>query len=268
MYVDNDKENFEFYNQHLTEEQYIEQWRKSLLHLHKTAHSVLLPTYCEHTDGGLNLQGYAIYPYRSAWVLIDSGVYIPKHTDPSDSYKYLSPVEDELPSDEKEWQSHWWLTEDDLDSLASDIGLQLTFDKGAILSSPLECRRDNDSIDVYADRTRFNIDLSTFENSEEVRQYCIDQIKRYVHGDRSVITIPVSIIDKELVLYSFFDEGSSAYVAQSAMRYNDGVVDFDKIESWIKKYDDRPYITNKDPLIYGLHARYTPGTITNLLDIL
>lgn len=88
LYINKDKEEFEFYGQHLTDEEYIEQWKQSLLQLHKTAHSVHLPTYCEHTDGGLNLQGYAIYPYRSAWVLIDSGVYISKYTDPSDSYKY------------------------------------------------------------------------------------------------------------------------------------------------------------------------------------
>jgi hypothetical protein len=271
LHIDHDQEDFEFYNKHLTDNEYLDQWRKSLIRLHKSNVPVLLPTYLEYGKNEINLLGYTIYPYESAWVLIDRGVRMPKDIDIADSYKYLDPLGKMLPKNAKTWQSHWWLTGEDLSQLANDIGEQLVFEKGTIPTWPLSCSRDKSIINIYADKRHFVIDFSTFKNSADVEWFAREQVANYIRGKSDIAIIPGSVSEGDMLMYTLFKGDQCEYIAQSYsyVPCNGGdTVDFNAIELLVKRHNEQPYVIRRRPLVYTLHARYSSGTTENLLGAL
>ncbi len=270
LYIDHDEESFEFHNKHLTDNEYMEQWKKSLIRLHESKTPILLPTYLEYYDNQIDLQGYAIYPYESAWVLIDSGVRMPEGDDLADSYKYLPALQESLPKHAKTWQSHWWLTGDDLESLAKEVGASLVFAKGVIPTWPLRCYRNKSHIDIYADKTHFSINFSSFDNGVEAQAFAREQMEDFVTGKNDTAVLPASVEDGELSLYILFKDDHCEYIAQSySSSFCEGnVVDLKAVEAWRKSKDRKPYIVKKRPLVYIPHARYSSGTAVRLLEML
>lgn len=269
LYLDSDEERFHFYTKHLNIEEYLAYWREGLERLSEARLPVLLPTYVEYDGDMQDLQGYVVYPYKSAWVLIDSGVRMPRTNDISKMHEYIDVLSDQLPEDENEWQSHWWLTGDDLSRLSSCIGGHLNFEGSSIPTKPLVVRRDDEKMDIYADKKRFDINFESFKNKEEVKKYSKQQVEDFISKDRAVAIVPAVTDDEKMWLYCFFNNGKEgAYVAQFSLPCHDHIADFAEIEAYLRARDYRPYVIKEDPQVYTLHARYTANTIDTLLQVL
>lgn len=269
LYLDNDEERFHFYTKHLNIEEYLSYWKEGLRRLSETRLPVLLPTYIEYDDDMLDLQGYVIYPYKSTWVLIDSGVRMPRTNDISKMHEYIDVLSAQLPEDEDEWQSHWWLTGNDLSELSSCIGAHFDFEGSSIPTKPLVVRPSDEKVDIYADRQRFDINFGSFKNKEEVKTYSRQQIESFINKDSSIAVVPAVTDDEKLWLYCFFDsDKESAYIAQFSLPCHNHVADFAEIEAYLRVKDYQPYVIKKDPQVYTLHARYTTNTINTLLRAL
>lgn len=268
LHIDNDEESFEFYTKHFTIEDYAEQWKKGLETLKGQNSPILLPTYIDYDDGMIDVQGYVIYPYGSAWILIDSGVSMSRTNKLAAMHKYIRSIDEELPEDESEWQSHWWLTGSDLSQLGDSLGMGLNFENVAIPNKPLEARSEGGKIGIYADKRCFDIDFGSFKNEKDVRSYAREQVVNFIEKKTPLAIVPALSTDEEMWIYCFFNDNETAYIAQFSMECQDRIADFDAIDRYLRSKDNQPYIIKKDPQVYTMHARFKPDTIGKLLEVL
>lgn len=265
LYIDNDKEPIEFYETFMHKGEYLSLWKESMQTLHSSATPIMLPVYAEKKPSSIHLQGYVIYPYRSAWLLIDRGVEVPIGINLSRSHRYVTPIEIELPENDTEWQSHWWLSGDDLTSLSAELGLSLQFQNGEIPAWPLHCRRLDTRVNIYADRQKFDINFVSLKSSSDIADYFIEQLQQYLIGNSSEASIPTSDVeDGSISILSLFRKNSYEYIALSHLDYPSTELNLQSINELLDN-NPHPYVLDKDPDVYSYHARYTAGTATNLL---
>lgn len=268
LYIDNDKEEFKFYTKHVSVQEYIAYWKQGINLLRNDNIPIILPTYIEYEGDEIDVQGYIIYPYGSAWILIDSGLKLPLSVDISNAHKYIAPIDTELPQDEDEWQSHWWLSGEDMNALAACVGSRLSLEKGVIPTEPLRFIREDDIIKINADRQSFNIEFGVFENEQQVRSYSRNQLTAYINKEKPYAILPSGIVDGKVLLLFFFYEDSTNYLAQFSIDCQNNRVNFSTIDAYMKKTRNRPYIIESNPPVYTLHARFKLDAAGKLLDIL
>lgn len=268
LYIDRDVETFTLSrNCPWDSLEWFDIWRSSLNMLSIQKSPVILPTFSEMTTEQIRLEGYILYPYQSYWVMIDSGLTLPSWIDVNNINEYIDPVEKQLPANDLEWQSHWYLSGQDLTLLANKLNIDTRFDGLSLPAFSIKVVTTGETQGLLIGKNLYLVD-GGWQDAVAVKGVVREQVHAYTSGQVECAAIPLSLNNGSCELLCLFVEDEIPYAAVAGVDIGTGKDGVSELKRVIKEVNagSKPYISSMSPLTYYHHSRYTSGSEKNILS--